>query len=73
MSTMSAMKYNLGAYPATSRDESAAAIGAVTGAAANVGAMSPDNPAVWLLGIGAVTIGLVAFSTHFRGEISVSR
>lgn len=59
-------KYNMPASQPLSADVSAAAGGAVTGIYANVGQLSPQNPALWLLGIGAVTLGLVAFSTHVK-------
>jgi hypothetical protein len=47
-------------------DESAAANGLVTSRNAHVGSANAENPFVWLLGIGAFTLGLIGFSTHVR-------
>jgi hypothetical protein len=46
---------------------------AVTPSHAGRGQLDPDNPMLWLLGIGAVTLGLVAASTHVRvGPVTAS-
>lgn len=67
------IKYNMPAYAPQGADNSGAANGAVTGINANLGQLGPTNPALWLLGIGAITLGLVAFSTHVRvGGVSAS-
>ncbi len=67
-------KYGMAYQQPSGRDDSAAANGAVTSGHAHVASMrSAENPAVWLLGIGAVTLGLVAFSTSVRvGKLSAS-
>lgn len=59
-----AAKYGLGVGQPLTHDVHAASVGAVTHAAQKVGSL--DNPMLWLLGIGAVTIGLVAVSTSVR-------
>jgi hypothetical protein len=38
--------------------------GAVTGGAKAL--LDPENPMLWLLGIGAATLGLIAFNTSVR-------
>ena len=54
-------------------DVSGAANGAVTGVNSHLAGMGVHNPATWLVGIGAVTLGLVAFSTSARvGKFSAS-
>lgn len=69
----SAAKYNMPATMPAGDVGSGAAAGAVTGITANLGQMGVTNPATWLLAIGAVTLGLVAFSTHVRvGPASAS-
>lgn len=66
-------KYGMASFLPASDDQSAAANGAVTGAESHVSGLNAENPALWLLGIGAVTIGLVAFSTSVRvGNVSAS-
>lgn len=59
-------KYNIAPYQPAGADEHAAANGAVSTSAANVGTVNPDNPMLWLFGIGALTIGLIGVSTHVR-------
>lgn len=68
MTSMATMKYGggLAAYGPTHRDESAAANGAVTTAGSHSASVNGQNPMVWLVGIGALTLGLIAFSTHVR-------
>lgn len=68
----SQMKYNMASFGPASADEHAAANGAVTGVDAHVGSINPENPMLWLFGIGALTIGLVGVSTHLRvGNVRV--
>lgn len=66
-------KYGMNAAP-YGADVSGAANGAVnTLASASTGKLNVDNPMLWLFGIGAVTLGLVAFSTHVRvGKFNAS-
>lgn len=67
-----AQKYGMSRIQLVGTDTSAASVGAVTpgGTAAKV---SLDNPMVWLVAVGAVTLGLVAFSTHVRiGKFNAS-
>lgn len=46
---------------------------AVTPSNVGRGQLDPENPMLWLLAIGAVTLGLVAASTHVRvGPVSAS-
>lgn len=59
-----AAKYGMARLQAAGADVSAAAAGAVTTARRAGGTV--ENPMMWLLGIGAVTLGLVAFSTSVR-------
>lgn len=59
-------KYNLPTLQNFGSDVSGAANGAVTSANTSSKATSVENPALWLVGIGALTLGLVAFSTHVR-------
>ena len=61
-----AAKYNIDPYTPAGADYHGAANGAVTSRDSNVGSFNAENPMVWLVGIGAVTLGLVAFSTHVR-------
>jgi len=66
-------KYNMVRMPSFGADVSAISGSAVTTGDAHLGSMSAENPMVWLVGIGAVTLGLVAFSTHVRvGKFSAS-
>lgn len=58
-------------------DASAVTNAAVTGGG-KPGRLDIDNPVVWLVGIGAVTLGLVAASTHvrvgaFRASVSAGK
>lgn len=72
MQTQIGGKYNMSQLQVVGSDVSAAANGAVSTVASGA-ALSADSPMLWLLGIGAVTIGLVAFSTHFRvGSLRVA-
>lgn len=64
-STIGVQKYNFDAHPAYTPDASGIG-GAVTTAESHSTSINIDNPLVWLVGIGAVTLGLVAFSTHVR-------
>lgn len=66
MAGFSALKYNMPEFQPASRDESAIANGAVTTVNAHTTTLNPENPFVWLAGIAAVTLGLVAVSTHAR-------
>lgn len=52
----------------------AASNGAITSTAAGVGKMlHPDSPEFWIIGIGAVMLGLIAVSTSVRvGPFKVS-
>jgi len=64
-------KYGMTRSQALGSDVHAAANGAVT--TANQTGQNIDNPMLWLVGIGAVTLGLVAFSTHVRiGKFSAA-
>jgi len=64
-------KYAMPPSAPYSADQSAAANGAVH--TAHQLGRGVENPMVWLVGIGAVTIGLVAFSTNVRvGKFSAS-
>lgn len=70
--TAMGVKYNLGSAPAIGSNHSGAANGAVTGYnQPPASAFHPDNPMLWLVGLGAVTLGLIGVSTHVRvGKIS---
>lgn len=72
-SPMAAGKYNMAPAPATA-DDSAAANGAVTNVGAEVSNLhNLENPAAWLIGLGALTFGLAAFSVSGRvGTVSAS-
>jgi hypothetical protein len=71
--TIGTAKYGMAYQQPAGADQSAAANGAVTSANSHVTRMSAENPAVWLVGIGAVTLGLVAFSTSVRvGKFAAS-
>lgn len=39
---------------------------ALTTAPSPVGRLDPENPMIWLVGLGALTLGLVAFSTSVK-------
>ena len=69
---MAASKYNVAMAAPLGADHSGAANGAITGRESNIAsAVHPDNPMLWLVGLGAVTLGLIGFSTHVRvGKIS---
>lgn len=64
--TIGVRKYNMAAAAPLTADVSGVANGAVTTVNSHLGALNPDNPMMWLFGIGAVTLGLVAFSTSVR-------
>lgn len=71
--TIGVAKYNMPGSQPAGADYSSAANGAVTTASSNVAQVGVDNPMLWLFGIGAVTLGLIAFSTHVRvGKFSAS-
>jgi hypothetical protein len=73
MDHIGTMKYGMASQQPTGADQSAAANGAVTSINSHVTSLSAENPALWLLGLGAITLGLVAFSTSVRvGKISAS-
>lgn len=73
LATIGTQKYNMATMPAIGSDVSGAANGAVTTVESHATSLNPDNPMLWLLGLGAVTLGLVAFSTHVRvGKFSAS-
>jgi len=55
-------KYNLAALPSASPDASSLNTAAVTTPADSAG-LSASNPMVWLVALGAATLGLVSFST----------
>lgn len=68
-----AAKYGMALQQSIGQDVSAAANGAMTTVASHGSGHSVGNPMIWLLGIGAVTLGLVSFSTHVGdGKISAS-
>jgi hypothetical protein len=56
-------KYGLSAMQPLTKDLHAASNGAVQAAQSSTAA---ENPLVWLVGIGALTLGLVAVSTSVR-------
>lgn len=58
-------KYNLDSGPV---EPTAAALhgSAIVTPSHRHGWLDPESPQLWLFGIGAVTLGLVAFSTHVR-------
>lgn len=64
MFTDAGTKYGMARVQLAGTDTSGAANGAVT--SGQLATHSIENPMVWLIGIGAVTLGLVAFSTHVR-------
>lgn len=76
--TDAASKYNLAgavssAGPVAPPPEAATLHGHAITTRTGPSRFSADNPMVWLVGVGAVTLGLVAFSTHVRvGEFSAS-
>lgn len=73
LTDIGAQKYNMPRLQLLGTDPSAAANGAVTTVNSHVGRLDADNPMLWLIGIGAVTLGLVAFSTHVRvGKFTAS-
>jgi hypothetical protein len=59
-------KYGMHDSAPPNRDRIAANNAAVTTTDSHVTGINPENPFVWLVGIGALTLGLVAFSTHVR-------
>jgi len=66
-----------GLHQPRTADDSALNNSAVT-TAGSVGRWDLDNPMLWLVGIGAVTLGLVATSTHvrvggFRASVSAGK
>lgn len=67
MSNVAYAKFNRmsAAAPATPYG-SGAANGAVTSSPGSKSLMSGDNPGLWLLGIGAATLGLIAASTSIK-------
>lgn len=76
MSSYAAQKYGMGlAGPAVVPSEGLTLAGASNGAVTTpkVAKFDADSPMVWLLGIGAVTLGLIAASTSVRlGPIQAS-
>lgn len=52
--------------PATATPGAGASNGSVSTERSFTGRLDPENPMVWLVGIGAVTLGLVAASTSVR-------
>lgn len=66
LSEIGAAKYGMPLRPVLVGDDQGVANGAVTTGSSHVTRYGASNPALWLLGIGAVTIGLVAFSTNVR-------
>lgn len=59
--------------PATATAGAGASNGIVATERGFSGRLDPENPMLWLLGIGAVTLGLVAASTSVRvGPVKVS-
>lgn len=67
MTHVGVYKYGMADRQPATGDVSGAANGAVTTNSAHVSRMGDkDNPALWLLGIGAVTLGFIAFSTSVR-------
>lgn len=73
MNTLGNSKYNMNVMQPYGADVSAVSSSAVTTNDSHLGSLNADNPMVWLVGIGAVTLGLVAFSTHVRiGKFSAS-
>jgi hypothetical protein len=72
MSTMITSKYGAPSYQRATSDASPIGAAAVTSGAKTT-RLSPENPMLWLFGIGAVTMGFVAFSTHARvGKLKAS-
>ena len=66
-------KYGMSLEQTYGTDLSAAANGAVTTAASHATGLNLENPMIWLVGVGAVTLGLVAFSSHVRvGKFNAS-
>jgi hypothetical protein len=66
-------KYGMNQSQSYGSDVSAAANGAVGAASTTANQLGIENPMLWLVGIGAVTLGLVAFSTHVRvGKFAAS-
>lgn len=60
-------KYGAPVYQASSPDTGASAITAAAVTSGNApGRLSLENPVIWLVGIGAATLGLIAVSTHAR-------
>ncbi len=71
LNPVGAAKYGMAMQPSFGADVSGAANGAVTTAHSYQNGL--DSPMLWLLGIGAVTLGLVAASTHVRvGKFNAS-
>jgi hypothetical protein len=66
MTSFGVAKYNINGHQTLSADQSGAANGAVTTRDSHVASVNAENPFVWLFGLGALTLGLVAFSTHVR-------
>lgn len=66
-------KYGMDASQAFGSDVHAASNGAVTTIDSHAGSHTIEDPMMWLFGIGAITLGLVAFSTHVRvGKFAAS-
>jgi hypothetical protein len=66
-------KYGMALLPQATADVSGLDNALAPSPAGNAGQFHPDNPMLWLLGIGALTLGLVAASTHVRvGPITAS-
>lgn len=74
MSDYAVGKYNMPRRAPVSGDAAAAGTsGAVTTVLSRAGSHKADDPMVWLFGLAAVTVGLVAFSTHVRvGKVNAS-
>lgn len=58
-------KYGAPAYQPASSDATAISMAAVT-SGNRPSRFDPDNPVLWLVGIGALALGFVAISTHVR-------
>lgn len=72
MGSVMSSKYGAPAYPQATSDASPLATTAVT-SGNRPNRFSGENPMWWLVGVGAVGLGFVAFSTHARvGKLKAS-
>jgi hypothetical protein len=66
MSVLGSAKYNLPLVQANTPDASALHVGNVSPSGDASSTLSPSEPLLWLLGLGAVLFGLVSVSTSAR-------